>query len=55
MMVCLSRYLSVHHNHPLTIILMSQILESKLKLRGGEIITAYIIGACHRYSISIKE
>jgi hypothetical protein len=50
MMVCLSRYLSVHHNHPLTIILLSQILESKLKLRSGEIITAYIIGACHRYS-----
>ena len=37
MIVCLSRYLSVHHNDPLTIISLGQILESKLKLRGGEI------------------
>jgi len=55
MMVCLSRYLSVHHNHPLTIILMSQILESKLKLRGGEIITAYILEHVTDILVSIKE
>jgi hypothetical protein len=44
MIVCLSRYLSVHHKHPsIDHYIAGSNTRIKAEVKGGEILTAYII------------